>query len=63
MHSDRALSPPIALMLAGLGLCLPSSANADWIASGFLGHAWTRSSTVVLAIQDRKTALEIDGVE
>jgi len=63
MHFDRALPPPIALILAGLVLCLPSSARADWMASGFFGHAWTRSSTVVLTLPDRQTAIEIAGVE
>jgi hypothetical protein len=51
------------LILAGLALCLPSSARADWMASGFLGHPWTRSSTVVLTLPDRQTAIEIAGVE
>ena len=50
------------MMLAGLVLCLPSSARADLVASGFLGHAWTRSSTVVLTLPDRQTAVEIGGV-
>jgi hypothetical protein len=63
MRFDRALPPPVALMLAGLALCLPSSARADWVASGFLGHPWTRPSTVVLTLPDRQTAIEIDGVE
>lgn len=63
MHSDRARLSPIAVMVAGLVLCLPSNACADWVASAFLGHPWTRSSTVVLALPDRQTAIEIDGVE
>ena len=63
MRSDRALPSPIAVVLAGLVVCLPSTARADWVASAFLGHAWTRSSTVVLALPDRQTAIEIDGVE
>jgi len=50
-------------MLAGLLVCLPSSACADWVAGAFLGHAWTRPSTVALALPDRQTAVEIDGVE
>jgi hypothetical protein len=63
MPSDRALPSPIVVMLAGLVLCLPSNARADWVASAFLGHPWTRSSTVVLALPDRQTAIEIDGVQ
>ena len=63
MHSDRVFPTPIAVMLAGLVLCLPSPARADWVASAFLGHPWTRPSMVVLALPDRQTALEIDGVE
>ena len=51
------------MMLAGLVLCLPSSAHADWITSAFLGHVWTRSSTVTLTLPDRQTAVEIAGVE
>jgi len=50
-------------MLAGLMWCLPSMARADWVAGAFLGHAWTRPSTVALTIPDRQTAVEIDGVE
>ena len=50
-------------MLAGMVWCVPSSARADWIASAFLGHAWTRSSTVALALPDRQTFIEIAGVE
>ncbi len=50
-------------MLAGLMMCLPSSARADWIVSAYLGHVWTRSSTVTLMLPDRQTAIEIAGVE
>ncbi len=63
MDSDRARSIPISVMLAGLVVCLPASARADWIASVYLGHAWTRSSTVTLTLPDRQTAIEIAGVE
>ena len=51
------------MLLAGLVVCLPSRAHADWIASAYLGHVWTRSSTVTLALPDRQTAVEIAGVE
>ena len=54
---------PVAVLLAGLVVCLPSRAHADWIASAYLGHVWTRSSTVTLALPDRQTAVEIAGVE
>ena len=63
MRFDRAAPRRNALILAGLVSCLPSSARADWVASGFLGHAWTRSSTVALTLLDRQTAIEIAGVE
>lgn len=63
MHSDRARPSPIAVIVAGLVLALPSIARADWVASAFLGHPWTRSSTVVLALPDRQTTIQIDGVE
>ena len=53
---------PIAVLLAGLIACLPSSASADWIASAYLGHVWTRSSTVTLTLPDQQTAVEIAGV-
>jgi hypothetical protein len=55
MGSERAFSLPVAVLLAGLVVCL--------IASAFLGHLWTRSSTVVLTLPDQQTALEIAGVE
>ena len=51
------------MLLAGLVVCLPARAHADWIASAYLGHVWTRSSTVTLALPDRQTAVEIAGVE
>ncbi len=51
------------MLLAGLVVCLPSRAHADWIASAYLGHVWTRSSTVTLTLPDRQTAVEIAGVE
>ncbi len=54
---------PIAALLAGLIVCLPSSAHADWIASAYLGHVWTRSSTVTLTLPDQQTAIEIAGVQ
>lgn len=64
MRFRRALPPPIAGILAGLVLlCVPARARADWVATGFLGHPWTRSSTVVLTLPDRQTAIEIAGVE
>jgi hypothetical protein len=53
----------VAWLLAGLVMCAPARADADWIASAYLGHAWTRSSTVTLALPARQTALEIAGVE
>jgi hypothetical protein len=61
--SGRWSRVPVAVLLAGLVLCLPASAYADWIASAFLGHAWTRSSTVTLTLPDQQTAVEIAGVE
>ncbi len=51
------------MLLAGLVVCLPSRAHADWTASAYLGHVWTRSSTVTLTLPDRQTAVEIVGVE
>ena len=63
MGSDPARWTPVAVLLAGLVVCLPSSAHADWIASAYLGHVWTRSSTVMLTLPDRQTAVEIAGVE
>lgn len=53
----------VAATLVACVVGLPSSAHADWIASAYLGHAWTRSSTVTLALPDRQTAVEIGGVE
>ena len=63
MGSDRARSMPVAVIVAGLIVCLPSSVHADWIVSAYLGHVWTRSSTVTLTLPDRQTAVEIAGVE
>jgi opacity protein-like surface antigen len=53
----------VAGLLAGLLMCVPAQTEADWMASAYLGHVWTRSSTVTLALPDRQTALEIGGVE
>lgn len=53
----------IATALSGLVVCLPVRADADWLASAFLGHAWTPSSTVTLTLPDRQTAVDIGGVE
>ena len=63
MASDRRRRAVIAGLLAGLVICLPARADADWMASAFLGHVWTRSSTVTLALPDRQTAVEVGGVE
>ena len=62
-HETGSSRAPVAALLAGLLLGLPSVAHADWIASAYLGHAWTRSSTVTLALPDRQTAVEIAGVD
>lgn len=51
----------VATMVTVLVVGLPSVAHADWIAAAYLGHAWTRSSTVTLALPE--TAVEIGGVE
>lgn len=59
----RARLTPIVAMLVGLVVCLPSSASADWIASAYLGHVWTRSSAVTLTLPEQQTAVEIAGVE
>jgi hypothetical protein len=48
--------PPI---IAGLLLGLPSPARADWMLSGFLGHVWTRPSTVMLVLPGQQTQLEL----
>ena len=50
-------------MLGALVLGLPSLARADWMVGAFLGHAWTLSSNVTLALPDQQTRLEIAGVE
>lgn len=65
MPSDRwrQRAPRIAAILAALACGCPSSARADWLVGGFLGHAWTRPSTVVLTLPGQQTFLEIDGVE
>ncbi|MSO83266.1 MAG: hypothetical protein EXQ53_08235 [Acidobacteria bacterium] len=63
MPFRRGRPSPSSLILTGLVLCVPSSARADWVASAYLGHAWTRSSTVALTLTDRQTRLEIAGVE
>ena len=63
MGSDGLRLMRIAVMLAGLVVCLPSSVHADWIVNAFLGHVWTRSSTVTLVLPDRQTAVEIAGVD
>jgi len=52
----------MAGIIAALLLCLPSSARADWIAGVFLGQQWTRPGTVTLALPDRQTTLDVDGV-
>ena len=53
----------VAAMLVACVAGLPSRAHADWVASAYLGHVWTRSSTVTLALPDRDTRLKIAGVE
>ena len=53
----------VAALMAGLVVCLPSRAHADWMASAYFGHVWTRSSTVTLSLPERNTELEIAGVE
>lgn len=63
MGSNCAGSIVIAVMLTGLVVCLPSSAQADWIASAYLGHVWTRSSAVTLKLPDRQTTVEIADVD
>jgi hypothetical protein len=59
----RAWRVWVAVLVVGLVVCLPSSAHADWMASAYLGHVWTRSSTVTLALPQNNTALEVAGVE
>ena len=54
---------PVGVLLAALVVCLPARAHADWMASAFLGHVWTRSSTVTLTLPERQTAVEILGVD
>ena len=63
MHFERARPLRVAAVLVAAVVGLPSSARADWVASGFFGDLWTRSSTVSLALPDRQTAIEIDHVE
>ncbi len=60
--SHRARRRAIAAAVAALVLAVPGSARADWIVAGFLGHAATRPSTIVLTLPDRGTSLELDGV-
>src|SRR5262245_46674616 len=43
--------------------CWPASAGADWILSGYLGHALTQSSTIDLTLPGRATELELADVE
>ena len=62
-HETGASRTPVAALLAWLLLGLPSIAQADWVAAAYFGHAWTRSSTVTLAMPDRQTAVEIGGVD
>jgi hypothetical protein len=47
------------LTIAGFLLGLPSPARADWMLGGFLGHAWTRPSTVILILPGQQTQLEL----
>ena len=63
MRSDRRPAIRIAAVLAALACSAPATARADWLVGGFLGHAWTRPSTVVLTLPAQPTRLEIDGVE
>jgi hypothetical protein len=63
MGSDRGRQAAVASLLAGFIMCVPVRADADWMASAFLGDVWTRSSTVTLALPERQTAVEISGVE
>jgi hypothetical protein len=53
----------IAAILAALVLGLPAAARADWMVGAFLGHAWTLSSTVTLALPAQQTSVELSGVE
>jgi hypothetical protein len=48
--------------VAALLLTVPGSARADWIVAALLGHAATLPGTINLALPDRGTSLELDGV-
>lgn len=63
MRSDRQGTARLLAMLAAVVCGFPTIAQADWMVSGFLGHAWTRPSTVVLTLPTQQTSLEIEDVE
>jgi len=53
----------ISLFLAAATVvAVPRDARAEWLATAALGHAATRSSTVVLAQPGQQTQLDLSGV-
>ena len=61
MPSEHTWTARLALTLVVV-LC-PARARADWILSGFLGHAQTQRSTIDLTLPSQATQLELMDVE
>jgi lipid A oxidase len=56
MRSDSHAA--VLVLTIACALC-PATARADWILSGFLGHARTQSSTIDLTVAGQSTQLQL----
>jgi len=61
MRFDTRSIASVALTL--VCVAWPASAGADWILSGFLGHAQTQSSTIDLTLAGQSTQLQLIDVD
>jgi opacity protein-like surface antigen len=52
----------VVAAIAALAASAPSTARADWMLGGYLGHAATLSSTVTLSLPGRQTEIRAEGV-
>jgi hypothetical protein len=61
MRSDSRAAVFFVVTIAG-AFC-PASARADWLLSGFLGHAQTQSSNIDLTLASQSTQLRLEDVD
>jgi hypothetical protein len=50
------------VLIAGLLLCTPASARADWMIAGFIGNPWTMPSTATISIPGEQTQIDLVGL-